>query len=105
MNSDNIVMWVTRLALSTGSIHSKTQTLLATLRTRNQPREESCVSSEDEHLSPPFGCARNKRQYPTVLQSLALDLGDMVIEVLRSTNNTARPGRLAQGDSCGTFQQ
>ena len=33
---------------------------------------------------------------------LALDLWDMVIEVLRSTNNTARQGRLAQGDLCGT---
>ena len=33
---------------------------------------------------------------------LALDLGDMVIEVLRSTNNTARHGELARGDLCGT---
>ena len=32
---------------------------------------------------------------------LALDLWDVVI-VLRSTNNTARQGRLAQGDLCGT---
>ena len=33
---------------------------------------------------------------------LALDLWDMAIEVSRSTNNTARQGRLAQGDLCGT---
>ena len=33
---------------------------------------------------------------------LALDVWDMVIEVLRSTNNTARQGRLAQGGLCGT---
>ena len=33
---------------------------------------------------------------------LALDLWDMVIEVLRSTNNTARQGRLVQGDVYGT---
>ena len=33
---------------------------------------------------------------------LALDLWDVVIEVLRSTNNTARQGRLAQGNVCGT---
>ena len=33
---------------------------------------------------------------------LALDLWDIVIEVLRSTNNTARHGKLAQGDLCGT---
>ena len=33
---------------------------------------------------------------------LALDLWDIVIEVLRSTNNTARHGKLAQGDLCRT---
>ena len=33
---------------------------------------------------------------------LALDLRDMVIEVWRSTNNTARKGIQAQGDLCGT---
>ena len=33
---------------------------------------------------------------------LALDLWDIVIEVLRSTNNTASQGTLAQGDLCGT---
>ena len=32
----------------------------------------------------------------------ALDLCEMVIEALRSMNNTARQGRLAQGDLCGT---
>ena len=34
--------------------------------------------------------------------SPALDLWDMVIDALRSTNNTARQGGLAQGDLCGT---
>ena len=33
---------------------------------------------------------------------LALNLWDMVIEVSRSTNITARQGRLAQGNLCGT---
>ena len=33
---------------------------------------------------------------------LALDLWDVVIKVLRSTNNTKRPIRLAQGNLCGT---
>ena len=32
----------------------------------------------------------------------AVDLWDTVIEVLRSTNNTAKPRRLAQGNLCGT---
>ena len=31
-------------------VHFKTQTLLTTLKTRNQPQEESCVSLEAEHL-------------------------------------------------------
>ena len=34
------------------------------------PLWESYVSSEAEHLSPSFGCARSKRQHPTVLQNL-----------------------------------
>ena len=33
---------------------------------------------------------------------LALEFWDMVIEVLRSTNSTARHCKLAQGDLCGT---
>ena len=33
---------------------------------------------------------------------LALDFWDVVVDVLRSTNNTARQGRLAQRDLCGT---
>ena len=37
---------------------------------RNQPREESYVFVEAEHLSPSVGCARNRRQYPTVPQNL-----------------------------------
>ena len=51
---------------------SKTQILLATLRTQNQLREESYVFLEVEHLFLSVGCARNKRQYPTVLQSQKL---------------------------------
>ena len=47
----------------------KTQILLATLRTQNQPRWESYLSLEVEHSSLSVGCARNKRQYATVLQN------------------------------------
>ena len=67
--TDSIVMWVTRLSI-VDWVCFRTQTLRATLRTRNQPREESYVYSEAEHLSLSVGSARNKRQYPTVLQSL-----------------------------------
>ena len=48
----------------------KTQTLLKTLRTRNQPRESLMYLRKPNILSPSVGSARNRRQYPTVLQSL-----------------------------------
>ena len=51
VTTDNIVMWVTRLSI-VDWVYSKTQTLLVTLRTQNQFREESYVSLEDEHLFP-----------------------------------------------------
>ena len=41
-NSDNIVMWETRPSI-VDWVYFKIQTLLATLRTRNQPQEVSCV--------------------------------------------------------------
>ena len=100
-------MWETRLSI-VDWVYSKTQTLLATLRTQSQLRVGCYVSSEVEHLSLSVGCARNKRQYPTVLQILklscwmldqdmdglfALDLWVVVVEVLRSTNNTKKPTR------------
>ena len=40
--SDDIVMWETRLS-TVDWVYSKTQTVLATSRTRNQPQEESCI--------------------------------------------------------------
>ena len=40
------------------------------LEDSNQPQKESYVSLEAEHVFPLVGCARSKRQYPTVLQSL-----------------------------------
>ena len=65
MNSDKIVMWATQLSI-VDWVYSKTQTLLATFRTRNQPQRESYVSSEVEHLSPSVGCARSKHLSPTL---------------------------------------
>ena len=44
MTTDNIVMWVTRLSI-VDWVYAKTQTLLATLRTQNKPREESYGTS------------------------------------------------------------
>ena len=62
VTTDNVVMWVTRLV-----VHSKTQILLVTLRTLKQPLGRSCLFLEVEYLFQSAGCARNKRQYPTVL--------------------------------------
>ena len=69
VTADHIVMWVTRLSI-VDWVYSKTQILLTTLRTENQPREEgSYVFLETELLSPLVGCARSKRQCRTVLQN------------------------------------
>ena len=62
-------MWVTRLSI-VDWVYSMTQTLLATLRTQNQPQEVSCAFLEAEHLSQRVGCARNKLLSGTVLHSL-----------------------------------
>ena len=87
-------------------ICSKTQTLLATFRTRNQLQEVSCLFLEVEHLFQSVGCARSKLLCRTVVPEsevvsldaglrmdglLALDLWDVVIEVLHSANGTVQP--------------
>ena len=66
-----IVVCETRLSI-VDWVYSKTQILLATLRTQNQPRVESYVFSEVEHPFPSVGCARNKHQCHTVLQNQKL---------------------------------
>ena len=55
-------------------VYSKTQTLLATLRTRNQPQEECSVPLEADHLFLSVGCARHRPQSHTVPQNLRLFL-------------------------------
>ena len=100
--TENVVDWV----------YSKTQIFLATLSTQNQPRGKSSLFSEVEHSFPSVGCARSKRQCLTVLQNQklfrwmlvwewtgppALDLWDVVTEVLRSSKSTESPTRGAAG--------
>ena len=112
MTTDNIVMWVTRLSI-VDWVYFKTRTLRATLGTLNQLREESFVYSEAELLSPSvLMCKRQTTVSHSSTESeiisldaglrmdglVALNLWDMVIVVLRSTNNTARPSKLAQGN-------
>ena len=106
MATDSIVMWVTRLRF-VDWVCFKTQTLRATLRTLNQPRVESYENSEAEHLSPSVMCKKQTSVSHSSTESeiISLDAGlrmdglpalylwDMVIEVLRSTNNTARHGK------------
>ena len=61
----DIVMWETRVSI-VDWVYFRTQILLATLRTRNQLREESYVSSDAERLSPSVGCAISKLLSRTV---------------------------------------
>ena len=91
-------MWVTRLSIVdwvdiAGDLEDSKSTFGGVL----------CFS-EAEHLPPSVECARTRDQYPTNLQTeiisldaglrmdglFALDLWDFVIEVLHSSNNTAR---------------
>ena len=94
-----VVVWETRHSIADW-VCIKTQTLLEIVRTRNQPQGESFVFSEAEQLFQSVGCSRNKLLSRTAPQSLrwlrmdglpALDLWDMLIEVLHSTNNNAQP--------------
>ena len=94
-------MWVIRRSIVDWDC-SKTVTLLETLKITNQLREKSHVSSEVEHLFPEVGCVRNITADSEVI-SLdtglrmdgipALDLWDLVIEVLHSSENIQHASR------------
>ena len=71
MTTDNIAMWVTQLSI-VDWIHSKTQVLLATLRTQNQPREGISCILEAEHLSP---LAEHLSHSSTESEIISLDAG------------------------------
>ena len=98
-------MWVTRLS-TVDWVYSKTQTVLATLKTRNQLRGESHESSEVEHSSPiSWMCKKQASVSHSSTASeiisldagfrmdglFALDLCDVVIEVSRSSKSTESP--------------
>ena len=100
-----IAMWETRHSIADWVI-IKTQTLLATLRTLSQPQEVSCVFLEVEHFVP--GSCMCKKQTSVSHSSTgsevisldagqrmdglpALDLWDMVIEVLDSIKDKTQP--------------
>ena len=76
MITDKSVTWVTRLSI-VDWVDSKTQILLETLKTLNQLRGETCVSSEVEHYSFKLD-VRNKLQFLTVQLNLKLFLSMLV---------------------------
>ena len=94
--------------------YSKTQTLLGTLKTQNPPQVEFYVSSEVEHSFPQVGCVRNTSVSHSSTDSEvlsvdaglrmdgipALDVWDLVIEVLHSSLN--HPS--IQGNLCDNEQ-
>ena len=77
MITDIIVMWETRLSIVYW-VYSKTQILLVTLKMPSQPRVEADVSSQVEHVSPHFVCARSKHQCLTVQLNLKFFLWTLV---------------------------
>ena len=113
---DNIVMWVIQLNI-VDWVCFKTQTLLETLKILNQHLVESYVSLEVEHLFQQVGCARSKRQCLTVppqnrkiialdaglrMDGIpALDLWDVVVEVLHSSNHKKSSTQEALGNRSG----
>ena len=91
-------MWETRHSIVDWDC-AKIQTLLETLKILNQPRGDFCaIFGSPTFVPKKFGCVRNKLQSLTVLPNqksfrwmdglLALDLWDVVIEVLHSSKNT-----------------
>ena len=98
-------MWVMRPNIVDWG-YFKIQTLHEILKTQNQHQVEFCAFLDVEHVYRSVGCARSKRQCRTALLnqrsyrwmlvcamdgSLALDLWDLVIEVLRTTQRIPKP--------------
>ena len=91
-------------------VFSKTQTFLATLRTQSQPRgcplyirkPNICphqLDVQEADISIPQFYRIRYHVFGLRMDGLpALDLWDIVNEVLRSTNNTPRHDKLAQGN-------
>ena len=104
-------MWETRHSIADW-VCSKTQTLLANLRTRNQPREVSCVFFGSRTFVPvSWMCKKQTAVSHSSTESEivsldaglpALDLWDIVIEVLRSTNNNVQPKHTSIQESGAT---
>ena len=110
MTTDSIVMWVTRLSI-VDWVYFKTQTLLATLTGR-----VFCIFGSRTFVPISWMCKKQTSVSHSSTETdiisldaglrmdgiLALGLWDVVIEVSRSTNDTARHNKLAQGNVCTT---
>ena len=93
-------MWEKRHSIADW-VCSKAQTLLAILGTQNQPQEVSCVFLEAKTFVPVSWMCKIQTSTESEIISLdaglrmdgllALDLWDIVNEVLRSSNNTVQP--------------
>ena len=96
-------------------VYSKTQILLVTLKTRNQPQVwVLCIFGSRPFVQISWICKKQTSvsHSSTELEIVsldaglrmdglpALDLGDIVIEVLRSTNNTVKPGHDGIRETC-----
>ena len=112
----NFATWATRFSI-VDWVCSKTHILLATLRTQNQLREGILCMFGSRTLVPiSWMCKKQTSVSHSSTASeiisldaglrmdglLALDLWDVVIEVLRSTNNTTTPINPPTGNSCET---
>ena len=119
MTTDNIVMLEIRLSI-VDWVYSKTQILLVALRTQNRPRWESCALSEvEQFVSINWMCKKHMSVSHSSTESeiisldaglrmdglLALDLCDVVIEMLRSSNSTKPPTRQAAGNCSQNHKQ
>ena len=116
MITGNIGTWATRLSI-VDWVYSKTQILLATLRTQTQLREGIlCIFGSRTFVAMSWMCKKqasvsHSSTEPEIVSLnaglrmdglLALDLWDVVTEVLRSTNNTKTPINPATGNRCET---
>ena len=101
MTNDNVVMWVIQLNTA-GWVSSKTQILLVTLKTRNQPQGEFvCIFGSRTFVPISWMCKKQTSLSHCSMESdiislddglrmdgiPALDLWHVVIEVLHSSNN------------------
>ena len=99
MTTDNIVMWVTQL-ISADWAYFKTQILL----------DEINIRRSVSYLRKPPNICPHQLDVQETTEIISLDaglrmdglLGLDLWDVLRSTNNTKRPSRLAPGNWCGT---